>query len=157
MELTHIDKSGNAKMVDVSDKSESNRKAIASGVITLKKETLTNILDNKNKKGNVLTVAKVAGIMAAKNTSNTIPMCHPLLLTGIDIEFIINKEKPSIKVQSTVKTKGNTGVEIEALNAVNVTLLTIYDMCKAIDKEMVMTNIYLQEKTGGKSDVKNWI
>lgn len=157
MELTHIDKSGNAKMVDVSDKSESNRKAIASGVITLKKETLTNILDNKNKKGNVLTVAKVAGIMAAKNTSNTIPMCHPLLLTGIDIEFIINKEKPSIKVQSTVKTKGNTGVEIEALNAVNVTLLTIYDMCKAIDKEMVMTNIYLQEKTGGKSDVKNRI
>lgn len=155
MSLSHIDKDGNAVMVDVSDKDSTKRIAKAKGTIIMQQETLKQILSNNIKKGNVLTVAKVAGIMAAKNTSNVVPMCHPLLLTGIDIEYNINEDTSSIDVISTVKTTGNTGVEIEALNAVNTTLLTIYDMVKAIDKTMTLTNIKVTHKSGGKSGEYN--
>ena len=151
MKLSHIDKDGNAVMVDVTHKESTNRIAQARGTIIMKPETLKQILDDNIKKGNVLTVAKVAGIMAAKNTSNVVPMCHPLLLTGVEIAYDIDKENNAIHAVSTVKTKGNTGVEIEALNAVNTTLLTIYDMVKAIDKSMIFTNIKVTHKSGGKS------
>ena len=151
MKLSHIDKDGNAVMVDVTNKESTTRIAQAKGTITMKPETLTQILNDNIKKGNVLTVAKVAGIMAAKNTPNVVPMCHPLLLTGVEIKYEIDEARSSIHVISTVKTKGNTGVEIEALNAVNTTLLTIYDMVKAIDKSMTFTNIKVTHKSGGKS------
>jgi cyclic pyranopterin phosphate synthase len=155
MKLSHIDKDGNAVMVDVSNKESSKRIAQAKGTITMQPETLKQILDDNIKKGNVLTVAKVAGIMAAKNTANIVPMCHPLLLTGIEIRYEVDKDTSSIHVLSTVKTIGNTGVEIEALNAVNTTLLTIYDMVKAIDKTMTFTNIKVTHKSGGKTGEYN--
>ena len=151
MDLTHIDKDGNAIMVDVSSKEDTKRIAVAKGTIKMHANTIAHVINNDIKKGNVLTVSKVAGIMAAKNTSTLIPMCHPLLLTGVDVTFDVNQQDASITVTSTVKTKGNTGVEMEALTAVNVTLLTIYDMCKAIDKKMVITDVHLVSKSGGKS------
>ena len=149
MELTHINAQGRAKMVDVSEKEVTDRIAVAYGRICMKQETLDRITKHEIKKGDVLSVAQVAGIMAAKRTFETIPMCHPLMLTGADVDFTIIKQ--GIEIRVTVKTTGKTGVEMEALNGVSAAALTIYDMCKAIDREMYVDNICLLEKDGGKS------
>jgi cyclic pyranopterin monophosphate synthase len=151
MDLTHFNESGRARMVDVGSKDDTERVAVASGYIEMKKETLDAIIDGKIKKGDVLAVAQVAGIMAAKKTAEIIPMCHNIFLTGCDIDFEIDKEQNRIYIQSTVKTRGKTGVEMEALTAASACGLTIYDMCKAIDREMIIGDIKLLEKKGGKS------
>lgn len=150
-ELTHINDQGRAKMVDVSGKADTERIGVASGRIQMEPETLEMITGQKIKKGDVLAVAQVAGIMAAKKTWETIPMCHPLLLTGVDIHFEIYPGTSEIEAVASVKTTGKTGIEMEALNAVAVALLTIYDMCKAVDRAMVIRDIMLIEKDGGKS------
>ncbi|MEG1979049.1 MAG: cyclic pyranopterin monophosphate synthase MoaC [Cetobacterium sp.] len=149
--LTHFNKDGKAIMVDVTEKNETKREAITSGKIFMNFETFQKVKDGTIEKGDVLGVARVAGIMAAKKTSDLIPMCHPLFITGVDIEFILNEEKLMIEARATVKTQGKTGVEMEALTAVTTSLLTIYDMCKAIDKAMTITDIKLCRKIGGKS------
>lgn len=151
MELTHINEQGRAKMVDVSEKDVTERVGIASGRISMQPETYAMIIEGRAKKGDVLAVAQVAGIMAAKKTWEMIPMCHPLLLTGVDIEFRLFEETAEIEAVATVRTTGKTGVEMEALHAVSATLLTIYDMCKAVDRGMVIRDILLLEKDGGKS------
>ena len=138
-------------MVDVTEKNITQRQAIARGKIFVNKETYDRILQGNMAKGDVLAVARVAGIMATKKTSELIPMCHPLILTKSQIDFEFNEEEKSITAISLVKLAGQTGVEMEALTGVNVALLTIYDMCKAIDKNMVISDIHLVEKTGGKS------
>ncbi len=150
-ELTHINDQGRAKMVDVSAKADTERIGVASGRIRMEPETLQMITGQQIKKGDVLAVAQVAGIMAAKKTWETIPMCHPLLLTGVDIHFEIYPELSEIEAVASVKTTGKTGIEMEALNAVAAALLTIYDMCKAVDRAMVIREIMLIEKDGGKS------
>lgn len=150
-ELTHINDQGRAKMVDVSAKADTERIGVASGRIRMEPETLQMITGQQIKKGDVLAVAQVAGIMAAKKTWETIPMCHPLLLTGVDIHFEIYPELSEIEAVALVKTTGKTGIEMEALNAVAAALLTIYDMCKAVDRAMVIREIMLIEKDGGKS------
>ena len=150
-ELNHFDSKGNAIMVDVTEKIITQRQAIARGKIFVNKETYDRILQGNMAKGDVLAVARVAGIMATKKTSELIPMCHPLMLTKSQIDFEFNEEEKSITAISLVKLAGQTGVEMEALTGVNVALLTIYDMCKAIDKNMVISDIHLVEKTGGKS------
>ena len=150
-ELNHYDSKGNAIMVDVTEKNITQRQAIARGKIFVNKETYDRILQGNMAKGDVLAVARVAGIMATKKTSELIPMCHPLILTKSQIDFEFNEEEKSITAISLVKLAGQTGVEMEALTGVNVALLTIYDMCKAIDKNMVISDIHLVEKTGGKS------
>ena len=142
--LTHLDNDGNANMVDVGQKAITARSASASGHISLSENTIELILENRIKKGSVLTVAKIAGIMAAKKTSDIIPLCHPLLLNVADVNLTI--EENGIKAVSYVSCNGNTGVEMEALNAVSSSLLTIYDMCKAVDKEMVISGIKLLSK-----------
>ena len=144
--LTHFDKEGNAVMVDVSDKSVTYRTALATGYIAVGPEIMTCVTE-----GDVLGVARVAGIMGVKKTSELIPMCHPLPIQKCSIDYELDQERNRIHVFCTVKTEGKTGVEMEALTGVQVTLLTIYDMCKAIDKHMVMSEIHLIEKTGGKS------
>jgi cyclic pyranopterin phosphate synthase len=149
--LTHMNAQGRAKMVDVSQKGDTKRIGIASGRIRMRPETFFAITNHNIKKGDVLAVAQVAGIMAAKKTWELIPMCHPLLLTGIDIHFHLDAEKSEIEAIATVQTTGKTGIEMEALQAVSTALLTIYDMCKAIDREMAIVTIVLQEKDGGKS------
>lgn len=149
--LTHFDSTGNAIMVDVSEKETTSRVAIAQGRILMKRATMEIIEAGEMGKGDVLGVARVAGIMAAKKASEIIPMCHPLMLTKCAVEFDVEKETSSIKIMATVKTMGQTGVEMEALTAVSATALTIYDMCKAVDKAMVISDICLLEKTGGKS------
>ena len=149
MEFTHFDENKNAVMVDVSDKDITDRVAIATGRITLCDEAMEAIKGRKIKKGDVLTVAQVAGIMGQKRTSELIPMCHNINLTGSKITFEI--EGNDIVVFSKAKTAGKTGVEMEALMGVNIALLTVYDMCKAIDKRMLISDIHLLEKTGGKS------
>lgn len=149
--LNHFDSKGNAIMVDVTEKKVTERQAIARGKIFVNDETYKRILDGNMTKGDVLGVARIAGIMATKKTSDLIPMCHPLMLTKSQIDFEFNEEEKSITAISTVKLSGKTGVEMEALTGVNVALLTIYDMCKAIDKNMVISDIHLVEKTGGKS------
>ncbi|HID36656.1 MAG TPA: cyclic pyranopterin monophosphate synthase MoaC [Ghiorsea sp.] len=149
--LTHFDKAGRGRMVDVSDKEITTRIAIASGEIHMLENTLARIQQGKLKKGDVLAIADVAAIMGAKKTPDLIPMCHPLMLSGIDVSFSELTEACGLKVKVSVKCKGKTGVEMEALTAVSTALLTIYDMCKAVDKGMVLTNIQLEEKTGGKS------
>ncbi len=151
MELTHINDQGRAKMVDVSEKADTARIGVASGRISMQPETFSLITEGKVKKGDVLAVAQVAGVMATKKTWETIPMCHPLLLTGVDIHFKLYPEVSEIEAFASVKTTGKTGIEMEALNAVAVTLLTIYDMCKAVDRGMVIRDILLLEKDGGKS------
>lgn len=151
MELTHINDQGRAKMVDVSQKADTERIGIASGRIQMQPETFELITAQKIKKGDVLAVAQVGGIMAAKKTWETIPMCHPLLLTGVDIQFELYPKVSEIEAIATVKTTGKTGIEMEALNAVSAALLTIYDMCKAVDRGMVILDIKLLEKDGGKS------
>jgi cyclic pyranopterin phosphate synthase len=151
MMLSHIDKKGNAKIVDISKKSVSDRFAIADGTISVSDNVIKQIKLNNNKKGDILTVAKIAGIMAAKSTYQLIPLCHPLIIDDIAIEFIVDDKKNIIKSTASVKCHGKTGVEMEALTAVSISLLTIYDMCKAIDKTMKIKNISLLEKYGGKT------
>lgn len=151
MELTHINKEGRARMVDVSLKDETLREAVAKAYVYMKMETLEKIKEGSIKKGDVLSVAQVGGIMGAKRTSDIIPMCHPIMITGCDISFNLNFEKSRVEITSTVKTVGQTGVEMEALSAVSIAALTIYDMCKAIDREMIISDIKLMKKSGGKS------
>lgn len=151
MEFTHFNENGRAWMVDVTDKNITYREAEASAYVEMKKETLNMIKSGGIKKGDVLSVAQVAGIMGAKKTPELIPMCHPLLLTGINIEFNIADDENRIYIKSSVKLSGKTGVEMEALTAVSVAALTIYDMCKAVDKEMLIGDIKLLRKSGGKS------
>ncbi|MGI5931776.1 MAG: cyclic pyranopterin monophosphate synthase MoaC [Eubacterium sp.] len=151
MELTHMNEQGRARMVDVSAKADTRRIGVASGRISMQPETFRLITDGKIKKGDVLAVAQVAGIMAAKKTFDTIPMCHPLLITGVDIHFELHPECSEIEAVASVKTTGKTGIEMEALHATAVALLTIYDMCKAVDRGMVIKDILLLEKDGGKS------
>lgn len=149
MEFTHFNEQGLAKMVDVSDKDTSLRTATAQAFISLNQEIIEKIKDGQMKKGNVLAVAQVAGIMAAKKTSDTIPMCHNINLTSANINFEYTTD--GILIYSTVKCNAETGVEMEALNSVTVAALTIYDMCKSISKDMVISDIHLVSKTGGKS------
>ena len=154
-ELTHFNQAGEAHMVDVGDKSVTKRTAIAEGRIEMLPATLELIVKGEAKKGDVLGVARIAGIMAAKKTSDLIPLCHPLALTKVNIDLTPEPEGNSVHCIATVQTSGQTGVEMEALTAVQVTLLTIYDMCKAVDKGMTMGGVRLLEKEGGKSG--HWV
>ena len=149
--FTHIDEEGKARMVDVSEKAATLREAAARGFVSIKPETVHLILDKKIPKGDVIATARIAGIMAAKRTGELIPMCHPLNLTSVAVEITVEEEKSGVRIEARVKTVGQTGVEMEALTAVSVAALTIYDMCKAVDKEMSISGIVLVEKRGGKS------
>ncbi|MGD0884225.1 MAG: cyclic pyranopterin monophosphate synthase MoaC [Thermodesulfovibrionales bacterium] len=149
--LSHLDKEGKATMVDVSEKSPTKREAVARGSVHMKPETLQLIMDNAIEKGDVISVARVAGIMGAKKTSELIPLCHPLNVTSIAVEITVDEARSLVDVEATAKTIGQTGVEMEALTAVSVAALTVYDMCKAVDKEMVISGIMLMKKRGGKS------
>jgi len=151
--LSHLDKKGHARMVDVSQKPSTDREAVARGAISMNKETLRLIEDNCIPKGDVLGVARVAGIMAAKKTPDLIPMCHPLMLDSVSVDFKFNRRQNRITIESRVRNTGRTGVEMEALTAVAAAALTIYDMCKAVDREMVISDILLYRKSGGKSGV----
>ena len=155
--LTHFDAQGQAHMVDVADKAHTKRIGIATGRIVMLPSTLVLIQSGTAKKGDVLGIARIAGIQAAKKTSDLIPLCHPLALTRVAVEFAIDPNTHSVQCTATVETVGQTGVEMEALTAVQVALLTIYDMCKAVDRGMTMTDVHLLEKHGGKSGsyVKN--
>lgn len=149
--LTHLDAAGNARMVDVGEKPVSTRVAVAGGRITMQPATLRLIAEGGHKKGDVLAVARIAGIQAAKRCADLIPLCHPLMLSSIQVELELDKNSSAVQVRATCKLSGQTGVEMEALTAVSVAALTIYDMCKAVDKTMVIEGICLLEKTGGKS------
>ena len=149
--LTHFNSDGEARMVDVGDKPTSARRAVAAGRISMLAETLELIQQGKHKKGDVLGVARTAGIMATKRTPDLIPMCHPLALTHVEISFEVDTENNAIECSVTAETRGQTGVEMEALTGLQITLLTIYDMCKAVDRGMVMSDLRLLEKSGGKS------
>ena len=149
--LTHLDEQGRARMVDVSAKDVTSRLAIASGSVHMRAETLALILEDRIEKGDVFSVARVAGIMAAKKTSELIPMCHPLSITAVEIELIPVNEPARVDIEATVRVSGKTGVEMEAMTAVSVAGLTIYDMCKAVDREMTIGEIRLVKKSGGKS------
>jgi len=149
--LTHLGASGEANMVDVGDKAETVRTAVAEGSVIMKRETLDTILAGDAKKGDVLGVARIAGIMAAKKTHELIPLCHPLLLNKVAVEIEPDEALPGLRVTALARVSGKTGVEMEALTAVSVACLTIYDMAKAVDKAMVISDIRLMEKTGGKS------
>lgn len=149
--LTHLDKKGRAKMVDVGAKPLTERIAVARGSVYMKKETFGLIKKGKVLKGDVLSVAKIAGIMAAKRTYEVIPLCHPLNITSVEIDFNLDGSKNRVDIESRVKTTGQTGVEMEALTSVSAAALTIYDMCKAVDKEIIISDIMLMEKSGGKS------
>jgi len=149
--FTHINHQGRAKMVDVSDKKKNMREAIACGAIYMKKATLEKIDRGEIIKGDVLSVAQVGGIMGAKKTADIIPMCHSIMMTGCDITFQIDYEKNKVDIIATAKTIGETGIEMEALTAVSTAALTIYDMCKAVDKSMMISDIRLLRKIGGKS------
>lgn len=151
MTLTHIDERGKARMVDVTSKDVTEREAVAKGSVVMKKETLDLILANEVKKGDVLGVARVAGIMAAKKTGELIPLCHPLNITSVTVDFEPDENLPGIEITATARVFSKTGVEMEAITAVSVAALTIYDMCKAADKGMTLTDIRLVKKTGGKS------
>jgi len=150
-ELTHFNDQGRAKMVDVSDKESTLRIAVARGRVLLNEETFALVEAGRMKKGDVLSVSQVAGIMAAKKNADLIPMCHPIALTGVDMTFMLDTLKHTIDITATVRCKGETGVEMEALTAVSVAALTIYDMCKASQKDIVIDNIRLISKSGGKS------
>lgn len=149
--LTHFDSNGQAIMVEVGDKTPTKRVAVAAGEVTMRPETLRRILDASIEKGDVFAVARLAGIMAAKKTPELIPLCHPLLLTSVAVDFTPQIDQGCVTITATVKLTGTTGVEMEALTAVAVAGLTIYDMCKAIDKEMILGHVRLMEKDGGKS------
>jgi cyclic pyranopterin phosphate synthase len=150
-DLSHFDASGASRMVDVGEKPLSERSAVASGRVRMSADTLTRIRDQATPKGDVLEVARLAGIMAAKRTADLIPLCHPLQLTHVDIQLNADEIKQTVHCIVEVKTDGKTGVEMEALTAVQITLLTIYDMCKAMDRGMSMSDISLVKKSGGKS------
>ena len=150
-ELTHFDQNGNAIMVDVTEKAVTTRTAVATGKILVSQEILEHIQKGTVAKGDVLGVARIAGIMGAKKTSELVPLCHPLPLTKLSVDFVVEPKESSITAFCTAKTDGKTGVEMEALTGVQIALLTIYDMCKAIDKHMVLTDIHLVSKDGGKS------
>ena len=154
--LTHFDKDGNAVMVDVTKKEKTERVAIATGKVRANKETITLIKNGEIGKGDVLGVARVAGIMAMKKTSDLIPMCHPIMINGCSIDFEIDEENSEIIITGTSKIFEKTGVEMEALTGVSVAALTIYDMCKAVDKRMIIDDIHLVKKTGGKSGEFNF-
>jgi cyclic pyranopterin phosphate synthase len=149
--LTHFDDEGAARMVDVSAKAQTVREAVAAGSVFMLRETLQLILDRKVSKGDVFGVARLAGIMAAKKTSELIPLCHPLNLTAVDISFDLDEKASCVNMQATIRTTGQTGVEMEALTAIAAAGLTIYDMCKAVDRGMTITDIRLMKKSGGKS------
>jgi cyclic pyranopterin phosphate synthase len=149
--LSHLDDQGRAKMVDVSDKDITSRIAVARGTIHMRTETLALILDDKIEKGDVFSVARVAGIMAAKKTSELIPMCHPLNITSVEIDLTPAENPARVEIEASVRVSGKTGVEMEAMTAVAVAGLTIYDMCKAVDREMSIGKIRLVKKSGGKS------
>ena len=151
MEFSHINDKGFAKMVDISSKTDTAREAVAEGKILTAPEVVEAIKGNKLKKGEVLNTALVAGVMAAKRTWELIPMCHPIILTGVDISFNTDEEKSVIDIFATVKCKGETGVEMEALTAASVAALTIYDMCKAVQRDILIEHICLLKKSGGKS------
>jgi cyclic pyranopterin phosphate synthase len=153
--LTHFDAQGQAHMVDVAGKPATHRTAIASGRITMQAQTLALVESGTAKKGDVLGVARIAGIQAAKKTSDLIPLCHPLALTRVAVEFAIDRDANAVTCTATVETVGPTGVEMEALTAVQVALLTIYDMCKAVDRGMTITDVRVREKHGGKSG--SWV
>ena len=150
-QLTHLDATGNAHMVDVSDKHVTSRSATARAQVTMLPETLALILGGTAKKGDVLATARIAGIMAAKKTHELIPLCHPLLITKVSVDFVADEKTSSVEVSATVRVEGKTGVEMEALTACSVAALTLYDMCKAVDRGMKITDLRLTEKTGGKS------
>lgn len=149
--FTHIDDEGRVRMVDVTDKSPTDRMARAQGVVTMQRDTFDKIKNQQVKKGNVLEAARIAGVMAAKKTSELIPMCHPLFLSHIAVDFFPNSDTSTITIEASARLVGQTGVEMEALTAVSVAALTIYDMCKSYDREMVISDIKLMEKSGGKS------
>jgi cyclic pyranopterin monophosphate synthase len=151
VKLSHLDEHGRARMVDVSDKEVTSRIAVARGAIHMRPETLALILEDKIEKGDVFSVARVAGIMAAKKTSELIPMCHPLNITSVEIDLIPQEKPARVEIEATVRVSGKTGVEMEAMTAVSVAGLTIYDMCKAVDREMSIGEIRLVKKSGGKS------
>ena len=149
--LSHVDEQGRVRMVDVTAKDVTRRVAAARGVVTMRAETLAAIAEGQIPKGDVLAVARIAGIMAAKKTSELIPMCHPLNISGVEVKLTPRQEPPSVEIEATVRIAGQTGVEMEALTAVSVAGLTIYDMCKAVDREMTVGEIRLVHKSGGKS------
>jgi cyclic pyranopterin phosphate synthase len=149
--LTHLDEKGRARMVDVSGKEITSRSALARATVKMKSETLATVLAGEIPKGDVLSAARIAGIMAAKRTHELIPLCHPLAIASVQLEFMPDPQRSLIIIEAIVKVDGKTGVEMEALTAVSVAALTIYDMCKAIDREMMIDNIALLEKQGGKS------
>jgi cyclic pyranopterin phosphate synthase len=151
MGLSHVNRQGEANMVDVSDKAVTAREAIAQGTLLLSTEAFAEVSENRAAKGDVLAAARIAGIQGAKQCANLIPLCHPLALSKVDITFEFDAATPSIVVQCRCKLKGQTGVEMEALTGVNVALLTLFDMCKAVDPNMTMTGIHVLEKRGGKS------
>jgi cyclic pyranopterin phosphate synthase len=150
-DLTHFDAVGNSVMVDVSDKDETKREATATGSVLMRPETLKTVMDRGIKKGDVLTVAQLAGIMAAKRTSDLIPLCHPLDLSSVTVDLVCDPDRNAVDITATAKITGKTGVEMEALTAVSIAALTVYDLCKAVDKGMRLTEIRLIKKTGGKS------
>jgi cyclic pyranopterin phosphate synthase len=152
-ELTHFDKKGRSRMVDVSGKNVTQREAVAQGIISMKPETFAMIMKKEMKKGDVLEVARLAGIMAGKRTFELIPLCHPLNVTSVEISFYPDPKKHQVKIESKVKVEAKTGVEMEALVAVSVAALTIYDMCKSVERGMVISDIKLLRKSGGKSGV----
>ena len=149
--LTHFDKKGNAHMVDVSSKVNTDRVAVAKGTVRMKRETFTIMTEGKAKKGDVLSIARIAGIMGCKKTSELIPLCHPIPLSNVKINLVPNTELPGVDIEAHVKTNGPTGVEMEALTAVSVASLTVYDMLKAVDKTIEIGNLRLTRKEGGKS------
>lgn len=149
--FTHMDEEGKARMVDVTEKNKTDRKALAKGRISMSEEAFTALMQNRIVKGNVFETARIAGIMAAKKTHDIIPLCHTLMLTHVQVDFNPVEEKRAIEIFASVRTPGQTGVEMEALTAVSAAALTIYDMCKAVDKSMIISDIMLMEKSGGKS------
>ena len=153
--LTHINSNGEAQMVDVSDKENTMREAKAGARVVMQSKTLDLIVSGSHKKGDVLSVAKIAGIQAAKKCSELIPLCHPLMLTKVNVELTPNSEKNCIEITATAKLNGRTGVEMEALTAASIAALTVYDMCKAVDRFMTIDNVQLLEKKGGKSG--HWV
>ena len=149
--LSHLDSQGRANMVDVSEKPNTDRVAVASGRILMQATTMELIAAGENKKGDVLATARIAGIQAAKRCSELIPLCHPLMLSSIKVDLVLDSDKSAVNITAVCKVNSQTGVEMEALTAVSVALLTVYDMCKAVDKHMTISDICLQEKSGGRS------
>ncbi|MFP4447046.1 MAG: cyclic pyranopterin monophosphate synthase MoaC [Desulfosudaceae bacterium] len=155
-DFTHLDEKGQARMVDVGDKEETRRVAVATGAVQMSRALFDALEERRVKKGNVLETARVAGIMAAKRTADLVPMCHPLNLTHVAVDFYPDRENNRLRIEARAETRGRTGVEMEAITAVSVAALTVYDMCKSHDKRMVISDIHLEEKQGGKSGHFRW-